>query len=294
MAYEWFPWYPALYRAKTMHLSAEQDGIYRRLIDFYMDTRQPLPNNDLALARISSVAPDCWLAAAKFILPFFRVAADGCLHHSRCDAILNEQDGRNRKQSEKGKKGAKVRWEKDKQNQEVNSHGYAQAIATPMPKNATLHDMTRHDIDRDIPATPVANDFHLPAWVPKDEWDGYLQCRLEMKYDNSKITLNAMLSTLQLLNMRGSDVAQVLRNATMGRWKTLHMEKTTIHQQGNQNGTKAYSNGVPSHNGAVGSRSIHQPSRAASAGRKQILADLVRDREQARRDAEMAGKVADK
>ena len=43
---DWFPWYPERYKNKTLHLTVEQGGIYRRLIDHYMETRQPLPDND--------------------------------------------------------------------------------------------------------------------------------------------------------------------------------------------------------------------------------------------------------
>lgn len=63
---EWFKWYPAIYVADTVHLSAEQDRIYRRLIDRYMRTRQPLPDNDNALARIAEVSLDSWCHASTY------------------------------------------------------------------------------------------------------------------------------------------------------------------------------------------------------------------------------------
>lgn len=96
---------------------------------------------------------------------------------------------------------------------------------SPNPKESTdLHF---------APATPIADDFVLPDWVPKVEWDGYLQKRLTLAgCDNSKITLNAMVSTLQMLQMRGSDIAQVLRNAIQGNWKTLHMENQSKQPSG--------------------------------------------------------------
>lgn len=142
---EWYPWYPALYRADTIHLTAEQDGIYRRLIDHYMETRQPLPNNDAALARIAGITIDSWTIAAVILLPFFLPSKNGKLHLKRCDAELERQDGRNRLQSEKGKSGAKKRWKNKQSEQYVNSSGYTSAIATPMPKNSIQHDTTGQD-----------------------------------------------------------------------------------------------------------------------------------------------------
>src|SRR5262249_4899577 len=38
---DWYPWYSDLYEADTLHLTPAQDGIYRRLIDWYMSKRRP-------------------------------------------------------------------------------------------------------------------------------------------------------------------------------------------------------------------------------------------------------------
>ena len=107
MSHEWFKWYPAIYKADTAHLTAEQDGIYRRLIDYYMETRQPILNNDIAIARAAGIGIDAWAMAAAMIRPFFKEGKDGYLHHSFCDAQLRQQDSKAKNQSEKGKKGAK-------------------------------------------------------------------------------------------------------------------------------------------------------------------------------------------
>ncbi|CAB4164248.1 Protein of unknown function DUF1376 [uncultured Caudovirales phage] len=133
---EWYPFYPALYRADTMHLTAEQDGIYRRLIDHYMETRQPLPDNDLALARIASVPAELWQLHSATIRAFFRPSKSGFLHHKRCNTELERQDARNRLQTEKAKNGAKVRWEKYKEKQEDICPEHATSIAQAMPNYA--------------------------------------------------------------------------------------------------------------------------------------------------------------
>ena len=46
----WYPWYPADFRIDTAHLTAEQDGIYRRLIDYYN------PNNGLQVSNCAMCA----------------------------------------------------------------------------------------------------------------------------------------------------------------------------------------------------------------------------------------------
>ena len=150
---DWYPWYPALFRADTMHLTAEQDGIYRRLIDHYMETRQPLPDHAGSLARIAGITIDCWQQNSSVICEFFR-PLNGRLHHKRCNAELERQDGRNKNQSEKGKLGAKKRWENRKQNQHVNSSGYATAMASPMPSDGRGEERRGEENIKDEEASP--------------------------------------------------------------------------------------------------------------------------------------------
>lgn len=174
---EWFPWYPALYKADTMHLTAEQDGIYRRLIDHYMETRTPLLDNDAGLARVAGVSLDCWNTHAATIRAFFKADTRGFLRHKRCDAELSAQDRRTKSQSQKGKNGAKKRWEKTKENQPLNSSGYACAMAGAMPNDSTQQDRTGQDrtgqsVDR---VAPVERDIAsgtlpgLPPAVPRPD-----------------------------------------------------------------------------------------------------------------------------
>ena len=108
---DWYPFYPALYRAATIHLTAEQDGIYRRLIDYYMESRRPLPDNDFALARISGVDISCFKHSSSTIKAFF-VHADGVLTHDKCDAMLDKQDEKTRFHQARAKKAANARHSK--------------------------------------------------------------------------------------------------------------------------------------------------------------------------------------
>jgi uncharacterized protein YdaU (DUF1376 family) len=124
-----------------MHLNPFQDGCYLRLVDHYMETRQPLPDNDAALARIIGISVEQWLAEASGMLRAFFSAKEGLLFHTRCDSILREQDERSVKQSEKSKKGAAARWGK---NNDLDATGMPKA----MPTNATRQDRTRQDMNK--------------------------------------------------------------------------------------------------------------------------------------------------
>src|SRR5579863_3964199 len=96
MAEDWYPWYPVLFAADTLHLTPEEDGIYRRLIDWYMINRRPLPDNDQALAGIARIGLDQWLRSSPVIRAFFR-RTGGFLHQTRCNIELDVQDKRSQR-----------------------------------------------------------------------------------------------------------------------------------------------------------------------------------------------------
>ena len=69
----WYKWYPARFEKKTLHLTLIQRAIYRELIDFYMKTRSPIPNSDVALARIVGISVDEFTPHSEVIRAFFKV-----------------------------------------------------------------------------------------------------------------------------------------------------------------------------------------------------------------------------
>lgn len=52
----YFPHYPTIWIADTAHLTLAEEGAYLRLRDHYMISRQPLPDNDRAIARFCGIS----------------------------------------------------------------------------------------------------------------------------------------------------------------------------------------------------------------------------------------------
>ena len=105
--------------------------MYRRLIDYYMETRQPLPDSDTALARIAGVSEECFKHASSILRAFFKQSKAGVLHLKKCDLLLEAQDKRTKQLSDRAKKAAKKRW--DTQPVTCNEH-------TPSMPDAMLAD----------------------------------------------------------------------------------------------------------------------------------------------------------
>jgi len=124
----WFPWYPARFKSKTMHLSPEQDGIYRRLIDHYMETRAPLPENNGALARIAGCPVEIIEENASSILDAFFMLKDGLYYHKTCNERLDEQDAKSRKRTRIAKSAAKKRWSQEPDNKQENASSMPDAM----------------------------------------------------------------------------------------------------------------------------------------------------------------------
>jgi uncharacterized protein YdaU (DUF1376 family) len=137
----WFPFYPTIFRKATRHLSAEQDGIYRRLIDEYMESGEPLPDSNPALSRIAGVSLEIFENAADVIKAFFR-CEDGFLYHDFCNEQLDIQDKKSRKRSNDSKKAALKRWGNKKKPKMPKS---CDDDAKHVFENATRQDRTGQD-----------------------------------------------------------------------------------------------------------------------------------------------------
>jgi len=97
-----------MYSEATLGLNLEQDAIYRRLIDWYMLNRMPLPCQPIALARICQISLEKWHEHSEMILSFFRKRGER-FHHKRCDIELDRQDSTSKRLGEAAKKAHEAR-----------------------------------------------------------------------------------------------------------------------------------------------------------------------------------------
>jgi uncharacterized protein YdaU (DUF1376 family) len=98
----WYAWKPVRYRNRTMGLTLAQDGLYRRLIDYYMETRQPLPNGPLALAAICRISPEQWAENSPAVMRYFSVRGTKLIQ-KHCAGELDSQNVRTQERSKSGK-----------------------------------------------------------------------------------------------------------------------------------------------------------------------------------------------
>lgn len=142
----WYPWYPTLYRADTAHLTLAEDGAYRRLIDHYMESGRPLPDDDSALARIVGVPLNEWLAIAARIRAFFKPHKN-FLKQRRCDRELSVRTMRHKRRKTQAKHAASMRWasQGNATIQDITIHNSKERVPPIVPPEGGLTNGVHHD-----------------------------------------------------------------------------------------------------------------------------------------------------
>ena len=91
------------YRAATAHLSNEEDLAFRRLLDMYYDTEQPIPLDTQWVARRLRVDIDTLVS----VLNDMFLHTENGWTHSRCDAEISHYHELAQRNRENGKKGGR-------------------------------------------------------------------------------------------------------------------------------------------------------------------------------------------
>lgn len=162
----YYSWYPTIYKTFTQDLTLAEDGAYRRLIDHYMETKAPLPDNDRALSRIIGVGLDEWLSIKPQIITHFKPTGL-FLHHTFCDNELAIHASRIGKAKTNGKKGGRP----SNSNKSEITHSVSET--KPNGKlNITEHNITDKEITNypsgETPNPKAICGLNLEAYDLKD------------------------------------------------------------------------------------------------------------------------------
>lgn len=222
---DWFPWYPRIFRAATRHLTTEQRCFYRDLIDEYMETREPLPDHDVALAGICRTDVKTWSENSTVIKKFFRKEGDQ-LFHDFCDLNLIEQDKVSKSRTKSAKNAALKRWENKKKpimRDVCATECGTDALA--MPGNATLQDTTLHNITEGKEPIPHKPPFLIPDWIQPGDWKDYSDMRQKIRKPMTDRAKKLAVATLEKLKAEGHDPKAVLQQSVFNSWQGLFAPK---------------------------------------------------------------------
>lgn len=99
----WYPHHVGDYKAATAHLSNDEDLAYRRLIEMYYDTEQPIPLDTQRVSRRLRMGSD----VVEDVLNEFFTKSENGYKHERCDYEIAEFHRKGDIARANGKKGGR-------------------------------------------------------------------------------------------------------------------------------------------------------------------------------------------
>jgi uncharacterized protein YdaU (DUF1376 family) len=178
------------YRAATAHLSNDEDLAYRRLLDMYYDTEDPIPIDTDWVARRLRLDSQVIVSVLKDMF----VLSELGWHHARCDKEISVYKGF----SDAGKRGAAKRWGKAGDNPPITP-----PIATNNHKPLT----NNHKPNKII---------QTPDGVSSDVWDSFVAQR---KASRAVITESVVKSIQREANKAGWTLEQALAECAARGWR---------------------------------------------------------------------------
>ena len=107
MANTWYAFYPGDYGRDAAHLSLMQDGAYRRLLDYYYSTGNPIPTLVEQVFRICRAFAPEEHEAVRFVLEQFFVEESDGWHSRRADRELAKARDVTKKRRKAGRESAR-------------------------------------------------------------------------------------------------------------------------------------------------------------------------------------------
>lgn len=82
--------------------------------------------------------------------------------------------------------------------------------------------------------------FVLPAWIPVDEWDGYVEMRKKKNKPMTDRARTLVIKSLESMNAKGHDVGAVLDASVKNSWIDVYEPKTLVQPIGIKRGSEEY------------------------------------------------------
>ena len=179
---------------------------YRRLLELYYDTELLISLDTEQVARRLRVTHE----ALQVVLADFFEKTENGYKNRRCESEIAEYQ----QFTEAGKKGAAKRWAKG---------GDSPPIATLQDPIANQNqNQNQNHKPEPLKTKPAQAPFVPPDWVPKVEWEAWMEVRRAKKAAQTDYALGCAVADLEKLVKAGHDPGEVLRKSIVSSWKSLY------------------------------------------------------------------------
>ena len=192
------------YISHTLHLSAEEDLAYRRLLDMYYDSEQPIPNNIPLVSRRLRMGSEVVESVLK---EFFEPTEDG-YRNRRADLEIREYHGFIEKQRNNGRLGGRP-----KKNQRKPTANPNLTQKKPNQEPVTIN---HKPIDK---ATIVA----CPDGLDDSVWQDWLKIRKSKK---APLTATAWKLFVNECDKAGWTIEAAVKECCLRNWASFKAEWT--------------------------------------------------------------------
>lgn len=219
---DWMPLNITKYLGDTTHLTRDQHGAYLMLLMAYWMRGGPLPAHDGQLAAIVKATRAEWRRLRPVIVEFFTVS-NGVWTQKRAEEELGNarrimetkvNAGRAGGIAARGKSGRK-------KNSKSNSGEIADEIANPIASELQKNTPYTKNQEHSSSLRSELNAQALPAWIPGDAWDSFVEMRRKLRAPLTKKAEEIAVSELKKLRDEGNDPRAVLEQSTMKSWRGL-------------------------------------------------------------------------
>lgn len=221
----YYPHHIGDYRSGTMHLSNEEDLAYRRLLEMYYDTEQPIPLETQWVARRLRVDTEALNSVLK---DFFQSTPDGW-RNAKCDLVIREYHEMADKNRRNGMKGGRPRINKQAAENPVGSQSDANGMPVATHSKANQEPITNNQKPKPHKRAPAVL---CPSDVDQKVWDDYLVIR---KAKNLPVTDTALADIRREAEVAGMGLGQAIHECVTRGWAGFKakwlVEKMTLAEQ---------------------------------------------------------------
>jgi len=241
------------YISHTIHLSLEEDLAYRRLLDMYYDSEQPIPNNIPLVSRRLRMGSD---VVQSVLDEFFTLSDEGYKNH-RADLEIREYHAFIDKQRSNGKLGGRP-----KKTQRKPTANPSQTQKKPNQQPLTTNQQ------------PIksATDVAVPDGVSLEVWDSFVKQRKTKKAQITQLVLNGIRKEA---DKAGLTMDAALQEIVMRNWVSFKAEWVAPKQSFANKFDVAHITTPPPPNQDAALRKIEEDRKHASPPSIEVLAKMA-------------------
>jgi uncharacterized protein YdaU (DUF1376 family) len=191
-----------------MHLSNEEDLAYRRLLEMYYDTEQPIPLETQWVARRLRVDTQ----ALESVLKDFFQSTESGWRNAKCDLVIRDYHEMADKNRRNGMKGGRPRTNKHGAGNPVGSQSDANGMPVATHSKANQEPITKNQKPKPQKKAPAVL---CPAGVDAKVWSDWLEIR---KAKNLPLTETAWSQLMAECQKAGLTVDAMIKECCLRGW----------------------------------------------------------------------------